>query len=133
MKTIQPTVINQQYFRATSEEIEKIRNDYIEGKISFAVNKKLSTSRATIDALPPNYRSAFRFWVIIQYLCVAGAIIAFFVVHWIAGIGIFLSAFVVNSANDKSATQHALETAKADIVFLRFALMSGLFEIKYKK
>jgi len=130
MKTIQPNIVNQQYFRATSEEIEKIRNDYIEGKVSFTVNKKLSTSKATIEALPSNYRSAFRFWVIVQYLCVVGAIIAFFVIHWIAGIGIFLTAFVINSANDKSAAQHAIEVAKDDIVFLRFALVSGLFEIK---
>jgi hypothetical protein len=132
MRAIQPKIINQQYFHATSEEIEKIRNDYIEGKVSFTVNKKLSTSKATIEALPSNYRSAFRFWVIVQYLCVVGAIIAFFVIHWIAGIGIFLTAFVINSANDKSATQHAIETAKDDIVFLRFALVSGLFEIKHK-
>ena len=133
MKTIKPNIVNQHYFRATSEEIEKIRNDYIEGKVSLAVNKKLSTSKATIDALPSNYRSAFRFWVIIQYLCVVGAIIAFFVIHWIAGIGIFLTAFVINSANDKSAAQHAIETAKDDVVFLRFALVSGLFEIKHKQ
>lgn len=130
MRAIQPKIINQQYFHATAEEIDKIRKDYIEGKISFAVSKKLATSKATIDALPSNYRSAFRFWVIIQYLCVLGAIIAFFVVHWIAGIGIFITAFVVNSANDKSAAQHAMEVAKDDIVFLRFALMTGLFEIK---
>lgn len=127
---MQAKIVNQQYFHATSEEIEQIRNDYIEGKVSFAVNKKQATSKATIDALPSNYRSAFRFWVIIQYLCVVGAIIAFFVVHWIAGIGIFITAFVINSANDKSAAQHAIEVAKDDIVFLRFALVSGLFEIK---
>ena len=125
---MQPKIVNQQYFHAKSEEIEQIRNDYIEGKVSFAVNKKLSTSKDTIDALPSNYRSAFRFWVIIQYLCVLGAIIVFFVVHWIAGIGIFITAFVINSANDKSAAQHAIEAAKDDIVFLRFALVSGLFE-----
>lgn len=127
---MQPKIVNQQYFHAKSEEIEQIRNDYIEGKVSFAVNKKQATSKATIDALPSNYRSAFRFWVIIQYLCVVGAIIAFFVVHWIAGIGIFITAFLINSANDKSAAQHAIEVAKDDIVFLRFALVSGLFEIK---
>lgn len=130
---MQPKIVNQQYFHAKSEEIEQIRNDYIEGKVSFAVNKKLSTSKDTIDALPSNYRSAFRFWVIIQYLCVLGAIIVFFVVHWIAGIGIFITAFVINSANDKSAAQHAIEAAKDDIVFLRFALVSGLFEIKHKQ
>lgn len=129
---MQPRIVNQQYFHATSEEIEKIHNDYIEGKVFFAVNKKLSTSKATIDALPSNYRAAFRFWVIVQYSCIVGAIIAFFVIHWVAGIGIFLTAFVINSANDKSAAQHALEAAKDDLVFLRFALVSGLFEIKHK-
>jgi len=130
MRAIQPKIINQHYFRALPEEIDQIRNEYKEGKITFLINKKLASSKATIDAFPSNYRSAFRLWVIIQYVCIVGAIIAFFVVHWIAGLGIFLTAIVINIANDKSAVQHAKEIAKKDSEFLRFALMTGLFEIK---
>lgn len=127
---MQPKIVNEQYHNASFQEIEEIQEQYVQGKLTFAVDKSLAVAVASSKNMPGNYRVAMKFWFFIQVLCMIGAIIAFFVIHWIAGIGLFLTGLIIRSANNKSAGQNVIEVAKEDRVFLKYALAIGLIEVR---
>lgn len=127
---MQPRIVNEHFHSASFQEIDDIKDKYVQGKLTFAVDKKLAVSVANSKNMPGNYRAAMKFWFLIQLACFIGAIIVFFTIHWIAGIGLFLAGLMVRSANNKSAGQHIIEVAKKDRVFLKYALAIGLIEIR---
>lgn len=127
---MQPKIVNEHFHNASFQEIDAIKEKYAQGKLTFAVDKKLAVSVANSKSMPGNYRAAMKFWFLVQLACFIGAIIVFFTVHWIAGIGLFLMGLVVRSANNKSAAQNVIEVSKQDRVFLKYALAIGLIEIR---
>jgi hypothetical protein len=127
---MQPKIVNEHYHNASFQEIEDIQAQYVQGKVTFAVDKKLAVVVANSKSMPGNYRAAMKFWFFVQMACMIGAIIAFFVVHWIAGVGLFLTGLVIRSANNKSAGQNVIEVAKENRVFLKYALAIGLIEVR---
>lgn len=127
---MQSKIVNEHFHNASFQEIDEIKEKYAQGKLTFAVDKKLAVSVANSKSMPGNYRAAMKFWFLIQLACFIGAVIVFFTVHWIAGIGLFLTGLFVRSANNKSAAQNIIEVAKEDRVFLKYALAIGLIEIR---
>jgi hypothetical protein len=127
---MQQRIVNEHFHNASFQEIDDIKDKYVQGKLTFAVDKKLAVSVANSKNMPGNYRAAMKFWFLIQLACFIGALIVFFTVHWIAGIGLFLTGLMIRSANNKSAGQHVIEVAKDDRVFLKYALAIGLIEIR---
>lgn len=127
---MQLKIVNEHYHNAGFQEIEEIQVQYAQGKLTFAVDKSLAVAVANSKNMPGNYRAAMRFWFFVQMACMIGAIIAFFVIHWIAGVGLFITGLIIRSANNKSAGQNVIEVAKEDRVFLKYALATGLIEVR---